>query len=300
MWWSCIRPQGPQAGGFQACSLERAVTAHGASWAPGLVFGPGHGIPGGAGMLAVTPAWPGVPRGEPPGQALSVSRVPPQPEAAPAVLLCILPGWTLAPSPARAVSAVSEGASWGPLSAVQPRSSAHRLHFSRVLVLSDSGPATPGRCWPGRGGQEHGWAEVSARAGRTSVRAQAAWHPVSRASCVRMGGHCRPGGLDLLVSWGRRVASRCRVQPLGFGVTGGARRAPCGLGAASRRLLPGAARSASRSCAAPVPLRGADRCASERPGAGWTPVSRVPGGPWPRSLSADYELRFLKSKCKLR
>lgn len=131
---------------------------------------------------------------------------------------------------ARAASAVSEGASWGPLSAVQPRSSAHRLHFSRVLVLSDSGPATPGRCWPGRGGQEHGWAEVSARAGRTSVRAQAAWHPVSRASCVRMGGHCRPGGLDLLVSWGRRVASRCRVQPLGFGVTGGARRGPVWFG----------------------------------------------------------------------
>lgn len=120
MWWSCIRPQGPQAGGFQACSLERAVTAHGASWAPGLVFGPGHGIPGGAGMLAVTPAWPGVPRGEPPGQALSVSRVPPQPEAAPAVPLCGLgpaehPAWLdLGPEPGKGCERSERGCLMGP------------------------------------------------------------------------------------------------------------------------------------------------------------------------------------------
>lgn len=122
---------------------------------------------------------------------------------------------------------------------------------------------------PGR--PASGWAVTAGREGWTS------WSPGA-------------------VGW--RPGAVC--SPWGSGSLEGLGGAPCGLGAASRRLLPGAARSASMSCAAPVPLRGADRCASERPGAGWTPVSRVPGGPWPRSLSADYELRFLKSKCKLR
>lgn len=97
------------------------------------------------------------------------------------------------------------------------------------------------------------------------MRARGAWRPVSRVSWVRVGGHCRLGGPDRLVSWGHRVASGCCVQPLGFGVTGRARRGPAWSSPLWHSAL------SERIVRCPIPLRGAEICASERPGARWAP-----------------------------
>lgn len=207
-----------------------------------------------------------------------MSLVQPQAETAPAVRP--LPRRASCPvrpslrARARAANAVSEGASWGHLSAGPPRGPARRLHLSRVLVLSDPRLATPGRCWPGRGGSRSTGGLRCPRGQEGGGCADAR----SMASCVQgllgQDGRSlqagRPGPSGLLGPLGG-VWVLCTALGVWGHWKGSLGGALCGVGAAARRLLCGTLHSASVSCAAPGPSRGADSCASERPGAGWAP-----------------------------
>lgn len=161
---------------------------------------------------------------------------------------------------ARAVNAVSESALWGHLSAGPPQGPARRLHFSHVLVFSDPRLATPGGCWPEKGGSKStgGLRCPRGQEGRVCGCAE---HGILRPGSPGSGWAVTAGWEGRSPGAGLLVASGCCVQPLGFGVTGRARRGP----AWSSPLWHSALSEQIVRC--PVPLRGADICASERPGA---------------------------------